>query len=126
MKVNIYAIFTDKERMREQLYRFQSFLETSNLAITIEESQSPEVGSASPSGANTPTLSVPLPQTPAENGSATGPAGQGQQGKQWKRRTGAPRRLAHAGRPTGDQRAGNRRTQETAPSGRAPTTKFSV
>ena len=109
MKDNIYAIFTDKERKREQLYRFQSFLETSNLAITIEESQSPEVGSASPSGANTPTLSVPLPQTPAENGSATGPAGQGQQG-----------------RPTGDQRAGNRRTQETAPSGRAPTTKFSV
>ena len=42
MKDNITAILTDQERMREQLSRIQSLLETNNPAITNEESRSPE------------------------------------------------------------------------------------
>ena len=41
MKDNITAILTNQERMREQLSRFQSLLETSKQAIANEESKRP-------------------------------------------------------------------------------------
>ena len=102
MKDNITAILTDQERMREQLSRFQSFLESNNPVIIIEESQSPEGVPAPLSNADFPALSVPLTPTPAESRSATGPAGQGQH-------TGAPSRPR---RETGGPTSGVRKNHD--------------
>ena len=103
MKDYITAIFTDQERMGEQLSRMQSLPETNNPVITNEESQSIEGMPARLSNADIPALSVPPPPTPAESRSATGPVGQGQHGtsQQWRRNTGAPSRPhREIGRPT--------------------------